>query len=87
MSPYLAANDELLMSVHGFGVSVDGIKVVIDTCIGNDKDYGDNPFLNIFNGLHTDFLSDLATARYGRGDVDNVICTHLHPDHVGWNTV
>lgn len=87
MGPYLGPNDEMLMSIHAFGVEVDGIRVVVDTCIGNDKDYGDRPSLRVFNGLRTTFLDDLTAADFGRDDVDIVICTHLHPDHVGWNTV
>jgi glyoxylase-like metal-dependent hydrolase (beta-lactamase superfamily II) len=87
MGPYLGPNDEMLMSVHAFCLEVDGLRMVVDTCIGNDKHYGDHPMLQIFNGLHTSFLDDLEAAGFGRDDVDVVVCTHLHPDHVGWNTV
>jgi glyoxylase-like metal-dependent hydrolase (beta-lactamase superfamily II) len=87
MAPYLGPHDEMLMSVHAFCVEVDGLRIVVDTCIGNDRDYGPNPYLQIFNGLHTSFLDDLDAVGFGRDDVDVVVCTHLHPDHVGWNTV
>jgi glyoxylase-like metal-dependent hydrolase (beta-lactamase superfamily II) len=72
--------------VHALCIEVDGLRIVVDTCIGNDMDYGSSPYLQIFNGLHTSFLDDMTAAGFGPDDVDVVICTHLHPDHVGWNT-
>jgi glyoxylase-like metal-dependent hydrolase (beta-lactamase superfamily II) len=86
--PYLSATAdeaEVLMSVHSFGVEADGRKLVVDTCVGNGKDFG--TIVPAFNGLRTAFLDDLAAAGFGPGDVDTVICTHLHMDHVGWNTI
>ena len=56
---------------------------VVDTCVGNDKERG-NPF---FNKLQTDFLKDMEKAGWPRDSVDTVLCTHLHVDHVGWNTM
>lgn len=87
MGPYLGPNDELLMSVHAFCVEADGLRIVVDTCIGNDLDYGPPPYPQFFNHLHTTFLDDLTAVGFGRDDVDVVVCTHLHPDHVGWNTL
>jgi glyoxylase-like metal-dependent hydrolase (beta-lactamase superfamily II) len=87
MKPYLGAQDELLMSVHAFCIEADGLRIVVDTCIGNDKHFGPSPFMDIFNGLQTSFLDDLTRAGFGRDAVDCVVCTHLHVDHVGWNTV
>jgi glyoxylase-like metal-dependent hydrolase (beta-lactamase superfamily II) len=87
LAPYLGPQDELLMSVHALCVEVDGLRIVVDTCIGNDRNFGDGPTMSLFNGLRTSFLEDLTAAGFGRDDVDLVICTHLHVDHVGWNTV
>ncbi len=87
LAPYLGPQDELLMSVHAFCIEVDGLRIVVDTCIGNDRRFGPGPFMEIFNGLHTGFLDDLGAAGFGRDAVDVVVCTHLHVDHVGWNTV
>lgn len=87
MGPYLGPDDQLLMSVHAFGVEADGLRILVDTCIGNDQDYGPEPYPQFFNHLRTTFLEDLHAAGFGRDDVDLVVCTHLHPDHVGWNTV
>jgi glyoxylase-like metal-dependent hydrolase (beta-lactamase superfamily II) len=57
--------------------------VVIDTCVGNDKPRDGVPAWHMRRGT---YLSDLAAAGVKPEDVDMVICTHLHVDHVGWNT-
>jgi len=57
--------------------------VVIDTCVGNDKPRDGVPAWHMRRGT---YLSDLAAAGVRPEDVDMVICTHLHVDHVGWNT-
>jgi glyoxylase-like metal-dependent hydrolase (beta-lactamase superfamily II) len=85
--PYLGPADEMVMSVHSFCVEADGRRYVVDTCIGNDKHYGDSPMVAMFHGLETPYLDNLARVGFAAADVDVVICTHLHNDHVGWNTV
>src|SRR6267154_620373 len=57
--------------------------VLVDTGVGNDKDRGDNALWNRRSG---GFLDDLAAAGVTPEQVDLVLCTHLHVDHVGWNT-
>ena len=60
-----------------------GLKLIVDTCIGNDKPrsmLGGAP-------LQTAFPQSLEAAGCKREDIDTVICTHLHVDHVGWNTM
>ena len=57
--------------------------IIVDTCIGNDRRIPGMEALN----LQTPFLDDLAAAGFPREEVDTVICTHLHFDHVGWNTM
>ncbi len=57
--------------------------IAIDTCIGNDKN------LAAFKQWHMqtyDFLDRFHTAGFAPSDIDIVLCTHLHLDHVGWNT-
>src|SRR5678815_2338107 len=57
--------------------------VLVDTGVGNDKERGDNPLWNRRTG---GLLDDLRAARVTPEQVDLVLCTHLHADHVGWNT-
>jgi glyoxylase-like metal-dependent hydrolase (beta-lactamase superfamily II) len=58
-------------------------RIIVDTGAGNDKD---RPGIPIFGQLTTPFLDRLAAAGFALGDIDKVFCTHLHIDHVGWNT-
>ncbi|MDT5335434.1 MAG: hypothetical protein QOD90_939 [Mycobacterium sp.] len=64
-------------------IEVDGLTVVVDTGVGNDRD---RPHMPILSGLSTDFLGALSRAGVNPDDVDVVVNTHLHTDHVGWNT-
>ena len=85
LRPHFAdAEGRLKMSVHALVVEVPTRRVVVDTCIGNDKQQRAIPD---WNGLQTSFLADLAAAGYPRESIDTVLCTHLHVDHVGWNTM
>ena len=58
--------------------------ILVDGCIGNDKQRPTRPHWH----LKTDdsYMRALASAGFSVGDIDFVMCTHLHPDHVGWNT-
>jgi glyoxylase-like metal-dependent hydrolase (beta-lactamase superfamily II) len=70
-------------TIHSFIVRTPWHTVVIDTCVGNDKPrHGVEPW-HMRKGT---YLQDLATAGVKPDDVDLVVCTHLHVDHVGWNT-
>ncbi|WP_206997904.1 MBL fold metallo-hydrolase [Trinickia mobilis] len=82
--PHFANEDgSLNVSVQALLVEAPGLRLMVDTCIGNDKPrrlVGGNP-------LATPFLQHLADAGWSRDSVDAVVCTHLHVDHVGWNTM
>lgn len=70
-------------TIHSFIVRTPWHTVVIDTCVGNDKPrHGVEPW-HMRKGT---YLQDLAAAGVKPDDVDLVVCTHLHVDHVGWNT-
>ncbi|MEO1061602.1 MAG: MBL fold metallo-hydrolase [Actinomycetota bacterium] len=69
------------MRIQGFVVESGDRRIVVDTCVGNDKPRG----TPLFDRLETGFLADL-DAVCPVEDVDTVVCTHLHVDHVGWNT-
>ncbi|HJS84822.1 MAG TPA: MBL fold metallo-hydrolase [Acetobacteraceae bacterium] len=80
------ADDEgrLRMSIHAFIVETPARRIVVDTCLGNDKQ---NRRIPHWNNLQGPFLRDLADAGFPRESIDTVLCTHLHVDHVGWNTM
>ncbi|MDQ2637981.1 MAG: MBL fold metallo-hydrolase [Actinomycetota bacterium] len=65
-------------------LEVDGLTVLIDTGAGNGKD---RPRMAVLDNLQTDFLRTLSAAGFEPADVDVVVNTHLHFDHVGWNTM
>lgn len=75
--------DQMLVSIHALLVEAPGLRLVVDTCIGNDRPRS----LLGGNSLSTPFLAHMAEAGWGRESVDVVVCTHLHVDHVGWNTM
>ena len=82
--PHFVTEDGALkLSFHALLVEAPGIKLVVDTCIGNDKPRRE---LNM-QPLQTDFLKQCTAAGFGRNEVTAVVCTHLHVDHVGWNTM
>jgi len=70
------------ISVHSFVLRIDGRHILIDTCCGNDKQRSLPPV----NMQHWPYLENLAQAGLRPEDIDLVMCTHLHFDHVGWNT-
>jgi glyoxylase-like metal-dependent hydrolase (beta-lactamase superfamily II) len=77
------ASGLIKLSIHSWLVEVGGLKVLIDTCMGNDKHRPDRPRYHL---QHTTYLQRLAAAGIRPDQVDVVMCTHLHHDHVGWNT-
>ena len=70
-------------SVHALVVQTPTRRIIVDTCLGNDKQGRSVP---AWNGLNLPFLDDLTAAGYPPESIDTVLCTHLHVDHVGWNT-
>ncbi len=80
---FLDEKGRLLQSIHAFVIEAPGLRAIVDTCVGNDKDRGGRP---PFHMLSTTFLEDLRAAGFPPESIDVVLCTHLHVDHVGWNT-
>ncbi len=81
--PHFATEDGLIrLRIQLLVVESQGRRIAIDTCLGNDKPRT-NPF---FSMLQTPFMDDLTAAGFPPDSFDTVLCTHLHVDHVGWNT-
>ncbi len=82
LTPFLAPNGDAVGSVHALLLEVDGRRIIVDTCIGNDKERRIPPW----NKRQGPFLTHLTAAGYPPESIDTVICTHLHTDHVGWKS-
>lgn len=78
-----AVSGKLIMAFHSILVETPHCRMLIDSCIGNDKPRPRNPDWNRRAGA---FLQDLGGLDLAPEDIDIVLCTHLHADHVGWNT-
>jgi len=74
----------VVMSVHSWLVRTPHHLILVDTASGNGKN---RPFSVLFHQLHSPWLERLAAAGVAPEDIDLVLLTHLHVDHVGWNTV
>ena len=80
---FISAEGGVLLAFHALVIEVAGRTIVVDTCVGNDKQRPLQPFWHEMTGT---FLEHLMAAGIAPGKVDTVVCTHLHVDHVGWNT-
>ena len=80
---YDADSGLIKLSVHSWLLEIGGRKILIDSCCGNSKSKPDRPAWHMLN---VPWLERLAAAGCKPEDIDLVMCTHLHHDHVGWNT-
>ena len=78
---FVTEDGEILLSIHALLIRSDGQNILVDTCLGEGFDFG------VFPDAGTAFLDGLRDAGLERGDLDVVLCTHLHYDHIGWNTM
>src|SRR3569833_3953104 len=76
------ATSRITLSMHSFVIQVGGQNVLVDTCNGNDKHRSLPPV----HMLDTPYLANLAAAGFRPEDIHMVLSTHLHVDHIGWNT-
>lgn len=79
---FMTEEGRLIMSIHALVIETPDRRIVVDTCIGNDKQRE----LENWTNLSLPFLEDMEKAGYPVDSIDTVMCTHLHVDHVGWNT-
>ena len=79
-----AATGDLGSRIQTWVVRMPGRTILIDTGVGNGKERHESPLWHHRQGT---WLDDLAAAGVTPEQVDTVVCTHLHVDHVGWNTM
>jgi glyoxylase-like metal-dependent hydrolase (beta-lactamase superfamily II) len=82
--PHFATEEgRLKMSIHSLVMETPTRRIVVDTGLGNDKEGRTVP---TWNKRKTPFLEAMTEAGFPPDSIDTVLCTHLHVDHVGWNT-
>jgi glyoxylase-like metal-dependent hydrolase (beta-lactamase superfamily II) len=80
----LDAEDNLVLCFQSYVIQTGKHNILVDSCIGNDKD---RPARPLWNKKKDDaFMRGLAAVGLTVNDIDFVLCTHLHVDHIGWNT-
>jgi len=72
----------IILSIHALVIESQGETIMVDPCIGNDKERS----YPRWNHMQTDFLEQFVAAGFRTDGIDAVLCTHMHVDHVGWNT-
>lgn len=84
LQPYFAdKKGHLKALVQSFLIKYRGFNILVDTCNGNGKR---RPNVPEWSNLNTNFLEKLRAVGIKEAEIDYVVCTHLHFDHVGWNT-
>jgi glyoxylase-like metal-dependent hydrolase (beta-lactamase superfamily II) len=81
---FIDADGQVDIVSQSWIVIIDGRVVVVDPCTGNGRNFPDFPPAHM---LDTPYLERFAATGMRPEDVDYVVCTHLHMDHCGWNTL
>ena len=79
---FLDEGGNLTLSFHGLVIEADGRHILVDTCVGTRP----TPGYEMMSNRDSPFLANLEEAGFPPESIDVVLCTHLHFDHVGWNT-
>lgn len=79
---HATARGEILLAFQSFLITTGDRRILVDTCLGRDK----TRVHKVFDAVQSTFLEDLEQVGVPAHIVDTVLCTHLHHDHVGWNT-
>lgn len=82
---FVGEGETMPLSFHTFALAVGGRRILVDTGCGNHKQRT-GMAAGLFGNLDNPFLERLRAAGFAPELVDMVVCTHLHVDHVGWNT-
>ncbi len=81
---FITPEGALIMSFHALIIETPTRRIMVDTCVGNDKP---RPVVPFFDRMRLPFLDMMTLAGFPPESIDTVVCTHLHIDHVGWNTM
>lgn len=79
---FLNDDNQCKLAIQAFVIEVGDLRVLVDTCLGEHESA-----TSMLDTSGTDFLANLAQANYPRESITHVLCTHMHFDHVGWNTM
>jgi glyoxylase-like metal-dependent hydrolase (beta-lactamase superfamily II) len=82
-SEFGGPDEEYRCAIQSWVLRSEGRTIIVDTGAGNDRE---RPQVAQFDHLATPYLDNLARAGVQPSDVDLVVNTHVHYDHVGWNT-
>jgi len=83
LHPHFIDDDaNMILSFHALVLRSGDRTILVDTCIGNRP----IPEVDVLSNIGDRFIEDLEAAGFPPSSVDTVLCTHLHFDHVGWNT-
>ncbi len=78
------ASGQLVLCIQSYIVRTPHHNILIDSCVGNHKERTNYPF---WNQMTSDrYQKNLGATGLTVDDIDFVMCTHMHVDHVGWNT-
>lgn len=84
LTPYYAnADGEMTGLIQAFIIDTGTTRIVVDTCVGDGRD---RPLVESWHRQQRNTLAKFSSAGYPPDTIDVVLCTHLHVDHVGWNT-
>ena len=74
---------EVILCIQSYVIKTSHHTILVDTCVGNHKSRPARPSWHMQN---SPFIEELAGVGVHPEEVDFVLCTHLHVDHVGWNS-
>lgn len=80
---FVDENGSLKGAVQAFVIEAGDKLIVVDTCVGNDKN---RVAMASWNQQQAPFLERMREAGFDPAKIDLTVCTHMHVDHVGWNT-
>jgi glyoxylase-like metal-dependent hydrolase (beta-lactamase superfamily II) len=84
LEPRFVTEGKVVLCVQSYIVRTPHHTIMVDSCVGNHKSRPTRPFWHMMKSEQ--YAKNLAAAGFAVSDIDYVMCTHLHGDHVGWNT-